>query len=142
MMPRLPRRWFLGLATLFALLGRDGAAAAALPSSNDALEALLPRTEDAALVGRAYLAQYATEGDADLLRRSLVSLAAEPRSLRRAIGERIRRDFAEGDTVRVEGWVLARTEARLCALCALSKDRSAPVAHGSARPRRVSAERA
>lgn len=31
---------------------------------------------------------------------------------------RIRRDFAEGRTVKVEGWVLAETEARLYALAA------------------------
>lgn len=136
MMPLLPRRWFVGLATLFALFGRNGTAAAAvLPSPDGALEALLPRTDDAAVVGRAYLAQYATEADAGLLRRRLVSLTAEPRRLRAAIGERIRRDFAEGDTVRIEGWVLSRTEARLCALCALSKDRGTPVALGASAPK-------
>jgi hypothetical protein len=31
----------------------------------------------------------------------------------------ITEDFTNGNTVQVEGWVLSRTEARLCALCAL-----------------------
>jgi hypothetical protein len=30
---------------------------------------------------------------------------------------RVRAEFGAGDVVRVGGWVLARTEARLCALC-------------------------
>jgi hypothetical protein len=33
---------------------------------------------------------------------------------------RCRQDFARGDTVLIDGWVLARTECRLCALVALS----------------------
>jgi hypothetical protein len=28
-------------------------------------------------------------------------------------------DFARGDTVLLDGWLLARTEARQCALCSL-----------------------
>ena len=30
---------------------------------------------------------------------------------------RVRAEFGAGDIVRADGWVLARTEARLCALC-------------------------
>lgn len=33
-------------------------------------------------------------------------------SKRRAIAERVRLDFARGDVVQVDGWVLSRTEAR------------------------------
>lgn len=35
------------------------------------------------------------------------------------IADSIRRDFAERRVVRVDGWVLARTEAEICGLCAL-----------------------
>jgi hypothetical protein len=48
--------------------------------------------------------------------------------LRSAIATRLRRDFEERDTVRLHGWVLGRTEARLCALCALLEDRGRPIA--------------
>jgi hypothetical protein len=37
-----------------------------------------------------------------------------------APAERVRRDFAEGRTVELEGWVLSRTEARQCALFSLA----------------------
>jgi hypothetical protein len=30
---------------------------------------------------------------------------------------RLRVEFGAGDIVRLDGWILARTEARLCALC-------------------------
>jgi hypothetical protein len=42
--------------------------------------------------------------------------------LRALISERVRADFAEEDTVTVRGWVLSRTEARMCALASLSDD--------------------
>ena len=38
----------------------------------------------------------------------------------------VRRDFAEGRTLEVSGWLLSRTEASLCALVALVSGRSAP----------------
>ena len=36
--------------------------------------------------------------------------------LRDSLEARIRRDFVRGDIVQLQGWVLSRTEARLCAL--------------------------
>jgi hypothetical protein len=45
--------------------------------------------------------------------------ARDPLRLRRALALRTRRDFAEGRTVRVEGWILSRTEARLYAIASL-----------------------
>jgi hypothetical protein len=38
---------------------------------------------------------------------------------RRAIREQIQNDFTHDDLVNVDGWILARTEARICALMAL-----------------------
>lgn len=73
--------------------------------------------DSARAVGRAYLATAPAE--AALAAEALGPLlAARPLwpVLRRRIGE----DFTSGDTVMVDGWVLARTEARLCALCALT----------------------
>jgi hypothetical protein len=62
-----------------------------------------------------------------VLRAVLADLDLSPSSARRAasadIRARIRNrtasDFADGRTARVKGWLLGRTEARLCALAAL-----------------------
>jgi hypothetical protein len=40
--------------------------------------------------------------------------------LRRLIDMKRRHDFSIGNTVTVDGWLLARTEARLCALATLA----------------------
>lgn len=39
-----------------------------------------------------------------------------PAQIRRSLDAAIRADFARGDTVRMEGWLLSRTELRLAAL--------------------------
>jgi hypothetical protein len=124
-----PRRWFVGLAALFALVGRAaharslaGLTPTTTPEFDVALRELLPSQADATVIGRAYLAANPVEADLDLLVRQLTALAREPSDLRAAIGDRLRRDFADRDTVRLDGWVLARTEARLCAVCALLHD--------------------
>ena len=124
-----PRRWFVGLAALFALVGRSAHARSLVapapttaPELGAALLELLPARADAAVLGRAYLAANPAEADLDRLVRQLTAMAREPSDLQAAIGDRLRRDFANRDTVRLDGWVLARTEARLCAVCALLHD--------------------
>ena len=123
-----PRRWFVELAALFALVGRPAHArslAALYPATTEfgaALVELLPTRADAAVIGRAYLAANPAEADLNRLVRQLTALANTPSDLQAAIGDRLRRDFADRDTVRLDGWVLARTEARLCAVCALLYD--------------------
>jgi hypothetical protein len=131
--PSLPRRWFLGMAALFAVFGRNAghvfAASAPRPVEiGPDLIRLLPGIGDAAVVGREYLAAHPAEADGADLLRYFRSLAGDPAALRAVIGARLRQDFADGETVRVRGWVLARTEARLCALCALLDDEARPVA--------------
>jgi hypothetical protein len=44
----------------------------------------------------------------------------EMSALRRQLAARSRADFASGDTIIVDGWIVARTEARLCALTVMS----------------------
>jgi hypothetical protein len=98
-------------------------------------------------IGRSYLEQLPAENDAAFLVREIAGQALDsefartgsreafatdtPRHshpgaagdtavrLRAKIEEQVRRDFDEGRTVLVDGWILARTEARQCALCAL-----------------------
>lgn len=42
-----------------------------------------------------------------------------PAMIQQFITERVRLDFCDDDTVCVEGWILSKTEARLCALAAM-----------------------
>lgn len=66
-------------------------------------------------VGRAYLRRHPAEADVALLRAALAADLGDPERLR----ARVRGDFEREAVVRVQGWVLSRTEARLCALEAL-----------------------
>jgi hypothetical protein len=86
---------------------------------------LFRHRESAQRLGRAYLAVRPEEADAALLLRELGYLTEErpgatgPDDLCRALVDACAADFAEGRVVRVGGWILARTEARACALVAL-----------------------
>jgi hypothetical protein len=46
--------------------------------------------------------------------------AASPRRLRELLSSAVAEDFRDLRTLELQGWVLARTEARLCALAALA----------------------
>jgi hypothetical protein len=90
---------------------------------------MLARPDSAAVVGRAFLAGRPAEADRDRLAARLDQALrcqdcdpAQARAgpLRAALARQIRADFAGSRVVRVEGWVLSETEARLCGLAALS----------------------
>ena len=80
-------------------------------------------------IGEVYLAQSAPSLEAPAVL-SLLSEKLGP-SLRRGKGtraeigaivtDRVRLDFAQGDCVKLDGWVLSRTEVYLCALAALQR---------------------
>lgn len=102
---------------------------AARPSRAELLLAALGRPQSAAAVGRRYLAGHPQEADrawlaaqldADLRCQDCDPLQADERRLRAGLSRQIRADFARRRVVRVEGWVLSVTEARLCALAALT----------------------
>jgi hypothetical protein len=93
-------------------------------SLHSRLVALFTDPGSARTIGLAYLR---TVGEAEASPERLVqaiSGASEAvmasSELKRVIGARIRSDFAEGAIVTVDGWMLSRTEARLCALAALA----------------------
>jgi hypothetical protein len=44
----------------------------------------------------------------------------DPRAVKHLIQRKIKQDFAEAKTVEVDGWLLSRTEARLCSLLEMS----------------------
>lgn len=82
-----------------------------------------------AQLGRAYLEQTPDEADpATLLMRIVkqphvrqqIAFGSED-DLRDWVRSRIRADFEAGALVNVRGWMIARTEARLCALCVVAR---------------------
>jgi hypothetical protein len=108
------------------------AAGAALPTlegcaapSPAQLASLLPSGDAAAVLGAAYRAAVPVEATAEALADAILSDLGWPaRRLRgRELGERllahVRDDHAADRVVSVEGWTLARTEARLVALRSL-----------------------
>ena len=108
----------IGPGALILLIDRmwkDDAAVAAI-------RALITHRADADQLGRAYLAMHRDERSSAALLRHLLgpmppASAAETPG---RIAARIRADYRAARTVTVEGWILSRTEARLCALVALT----------------------
>ena len=86
-------------------------------SSAASTELLLPRTftelESMRAVGRKFLEAHPDSTLAGLLR------ALDPARGFAALDAEIRQQFTDGRVVRIEGWVLARTEAVICAVVAL-----------------------
>jgi len=93
------------------------------PHSIKRLVGLLHDQESARAIGRAYLLQEPSEADATCLVALLDpgGVAARGKAeLRRTIAARHREDFGCGRTVILDGWILSRTEVRLCALATIA----------------------
>lgn len=85
------------------------------------LRSMIADLESARRIGQAYLQSAPEDADRDRLLADLFPrLEPEAGDRRDSFAARCRQDFADGATVRVDGWVLSRTEARLCALAALA----------------------
>jgi hypothetical protein len=95
------RRIAIGVAGVAAGAGLPGAATARFSTNRSTVA-----------VGRRYLAMHPNEADASLLAQSLERPAR--------IAVRARDDFASGDIVVIDGWLVGRSEARLCALASLA----------------------
>jgi hypothetical protein len=115
---------FAALAPTLALVAGPLAprrAAAAGPTAR--LAGIFREPASARAIGRAYLRQAPEEADAarplDLIHPGDCA-ALSTTELRRAVAARQRADFAAGRTVLLDGWVLSRTEARLCAFAAVT----------------------
>jgi hypothetical protein len=126
---RLSRRSFiLSIAATLAPVGLVGFAWTNFPIlRRAALESLLTDIAGARAIGLRYLAIAPEEADRAALAALLFSGFSEPPGspiefarLRGTLAEQRDRDFAAGDTVVIGGWIVARTEARLCALAALA----------------------
>jgi hypothetical protein len=78
-------------------------------------------------IGTAYLKQAGVEADepaivataADTLQ--LIARSATEAAAITALTQAVRRDFREQRTVQIEGWIISRTEAHLCALALLAQ---------------------
>lgn len=71
-------------------------------------------------IGRRYREKFPEEDDPDALFDSIRADLESGGDFATRLDERIRRDFAEDRTVVVDGWILAVTEARQCALLSLA----------------------
>ena len=92
------------------------------------LIALLTHSESANIIGGEYLRMYHQEANVDILLNQIASRLAvsdvglfgtTDQQLRERLDGMIRADFAVDRVVKLRGWVLSATEARLCALAAL-----------------------
>jgi hypothetical protein len=110
----------------FAALEGGEPAAAMLRSLAAMLRSLVDDARRAGTLGESYRAGYPAEVHPGVLAGLICSslglgvsgaAALERAALRALLDRQVRAEFGAGDIVRVNGWVLARTEARLCALC-------------------------
>ncbi|HXV59889.1 MAG TPA: hypothetical protein VEK15_04280 [Vicinamibacteria bacterium] len=87
------------------------------------LETLLGNASGSIEIGQAYLSRVPAENDVQLLSEHLFSDIEWDillhGNLREAVAHRVREDFRKERVVRLRGWGLALTEARLCALFAI-----------------------
>lgn len=127
----IDRRAFVkGVALGLAAPGLLGALAGCGPTED--LESKLAgfhRDRSAAVaIGRAYLLVTPDEQDRDALIEALAGedldeweqlARGDPEALEQAVRTRHQDDFLHGRTVRLHGWILSRTEARLSALTSL-----------------------
>jgi len=77
---------------------------------------LFSNLRSARAIGAAYLRSY----PADRLDTSIFPIGLSPTERRSTIAAQVRDDFASSRVVSVDGWMLARTEAQLCALAYLT----------------------
>jgi hypothetical protein len=123
------RREFLYLLT--AMLGTTaaGGLGCALPRDSKAtaeqLTDFVELREAWATIGRAYLDTDPADGTLDALTDRLMTdldwgrVPGKLETLQQGLVERIQTEFRDEEMERVEGWMLAPTEVRLCALIAL-----------------------
>lgn len=111
----------LGLVPRMAEAGAEFARVDAVVHVRELLTQMFGDVASAQAVGRAYLRSHPHDGNPRLLIADLLGPGVPPNaaSLARLLAARRSREFRDGETVVVNGWVLARSEARLCALTIL-----------------------
>jgi hypothetical protein len=134
---RFTRRDFLGLAVISATAAvpavwqasRGGAAHTTTPAEEAAhrLEHLLADREAAAELGQIWLDRQLRPPTTEQLVRAIVPnmvleevADADDARLRAVVATALENDYAAGRVTSVQGWLLADTEARLCAVAVLA----------------------
>ena len=128
---RIRRKTFLlgaaGLGASLAWFGPSPFRGASLAGS-ERLASLLQHVDGALGVGREYLQQVPAEASPEVLTARVAERlpgglgtidTASNGQLRELLLSAVEEDFRDLRTMELHGWVLARTEARLCALAAL-----------------------
>lgn len=131
------RRTFLGLVltgSAGAAFGSRAQASTAGRTSREAallvaLTGIFRNRESAARIGERYLRETPHEARTDVLAARIVEPGAaatrvDAASVQGHAKARVQADFEAGEMVVVDGWMLARTEARLCGLVYLSTARA------------------
>jgi len=83
------------------------------------------RTDAARVIGEAYVRQLGLDTSAESIRKAslgaleVIERASSQQNAIRALSLAVRRDFQQGRSVQLEGWIVSRTEAELCALTLL-----------------------
>ncbi len=95
-------------------------AAGGSSSQAASLTALFADQARARRLGRAYLDGLGEPPEAAVLAGLIWRDLPPGSTLRARVAALVRQDFARGELACVEGWLLSRTEARLCGLAALS----------------------
>lgn len=97
------------------------------PATSANFDRLIRRRESAERIGRRYLAMLPADTDrsrllamSPVLGGALQAIQHRPEVAAGLLRRGINDDFRRADTVTVDGWVLAATEARLCAVIALA----------------------
>lgn len=92
------------------------------------LTTIFTRPESARVIGRTYLKLFPAEADLHLLVSRFhedmkvcnhQKPETDPARLKAYLAMRQRKDFDEGNVVNVGGWLLSKTECRLCAIACL-----------------------
>jgi hypothetical protein len=118
---RLHRRDVLLALGALALGGAPALQSGGTPvaPSGQELAARLRDPRAVRALGIRYLERHPEERDPGFLHAATLAGAGKGKRNAAALRARSRDDFRRGDTVLIEGWVLSRTECRLCALVAL-----------------------
>ncbi len=117
------RRQFTLTLAGCSILGLSGFVQSnSVPLTSSIVASLFTHHESAINLGKHYLTLFPEEANYDWLMRQTIptSTHSNPQTLKHALKIQRQQDFYEGNTVILEGWILSRTEARLCALLALA----------------------
>jgi len=83
------------------------------------------RIDAARTIGEAYVRQLGLDTSAESIRKAslstlkIIERASTRQNAITALELAVRRDFQQGQSVQLEGWIISRTEAELCALTLL-----------------------